>query len=152
MKPVQRLAHGFPLYRESTFAEDYRSGKLSLVLIFRAVGIDDVVAVNSLNAVYYCAVISADLKNVRSLYLRDEKPMLVSSIQLMESIEVVSHYIPSLVRLYRIQELPAEADDGLLFFSGFDEIFKMFPGWVYGKFDSVLEFRRGVCASKLKPA
>lgn len=134
LKGPESLAHGFPLYRDSTFAEDYRSGKLSLVLVFRAIRVDDV---GPINDILCCAVFSSLMPNVRHLRLRNEQPVLVSNIELMESINEVTDNVPSLVRLYHVQEFPAEAHDGILFFSGLDELFKMFPGWVYGKSDPV---------------
>ena len=51
----------------------------------------------------------------------------------MERINEASNHIPSLVRLYQIEKPIAHADNGWLFFSGFDELFKMLPGWVYRK-------------------
>jgi len=137
LKPVEHFPHGFPLYRESTFAEDYRRGKLSLVLVFRSICVDDVRPVDNRD-ILYCAVISADLQNVRCLYLGNKQPVFVLKIKAMESVEGITNAIPSLVRLYRIQEFTAEAGDGLLFVSGLDELFKVYPGWEYGKLDPQL--------------
>jgi hypothetical protein len=136
LKCAQRLPHGFPLYRESTFAEDYGSGKISLVLVFRAVGIDQIGTIDNSGSLY-CSVISADISNVRNLYLRDEEAVLISKIEAVECIDEVSDKIPSFVRLYRIEKFPSESDDGLLFFSAFDELFKIFPGWIYRKSDLI---------------
>jgi len=108
LKGPESLGHGFPLYRASTFAEDYRGGKLSLVLVFRAVGVDEVRPVND---ILCCAVFSSLITpNVRYLYLRNKQPVLVSNIELVESVDEVADHVPSLVRLYRIQEFPAEGE------------------------------------------
>lgn len=134
VKMAQRLPHGFPLYRENTFSEDYRSAKLSLIVVFRAVRIDQIGSIADRSSLY-CAIISADLPDVRYLHLRDREPVLVMQVKLMESVDEVSDEVPSLVRLYQIQHDFFHAEDGVLFFSGFEEIFKMFPGWVYRELD-----------------
>lgn len=133
------MAHGFPLYRENTFTKDYRCRKLSLVLVFRAICVDKVRSIDDRDGLpVYCLVIRARLPNMRCLYLRDEQPVLVSKVELMERVEKVANGVSSPVRLYRVQEFPAESDDGRVLFSGRDEGFKMFPRWIYREPNSIV--------------
>jgi hypothetical protein len=132
LKPFESWEDGLTFYRH-TFAEDYRSGKLSLILYLRAISIDQVQIGDSL----ICAVLSAIVPNLGYLHLRDHELMLVEHVDLMEMVEAVPYNIRSLVRLYCIEQFPANGDNGILLFSGLEKTYKVLPGWVDRELDLV---------------
>ena len=130
LKPFEGFIDRSPFYpKAATFAEDYRSGNLSLVLVFRTIGIPNIFPIDDRDS-FIVAVISANGDHVRDLHLRDENLVFVSNVELMESVDEVSNRIASLVRLYRIEKFVADSGDGLLLFSAFDKRFKMFSAGV----------------------
>ncbi len=120
------------------------------MLIFRAISIEKIGTVDNA-ASFYSAVFNADVPHMRNLYLRDKQPVFVSKVELMEAIEQISNAKTSFVRLYLLQERPAETNDGLLFFSGFDESFKMFSSWIYREPD-FMDGIPSVGPSEFKPS
>jgi hypothetical protein len=137
------------------YAENYRQGRLALIY---HVHIAVIPKVNEgrvpsaemrrpdseLNAV---AVFTSNRFNPADLYLRDQEPVFVGNVEVMYGVDRIA--IPSLVRLYLVEEFPAYCDEGCLFFSLPEKFFEMRSAWVDRKVD--LRFGRRISSGQLEP-
>lgn len=138
-----------------TNAENYRQGRHALVyhLHFAAMPKVDTSGVSSaevfrpdfeLNAI---AVLTSNRLNPADLYLRDQEPVFVGNVEVMYGVDRIA--VPSLIRLYLVEEFPAYCDEGCLFWSAIDELCKMLSGWEDRKVN--FSFYEGVGSGQLKP-
>ncbi len=145
---------GYPEDR-LTYAENYRQGRLALVYhlhvaVTSKVNDGRVLTAevswpdSELNAI---AVFTSNRLNPADLYLRDQEPVFVGNVEVMYGVDRIA--IPSLVRLYFVEEFPAYCDDGCLFFSLPEKVFKMRSAWEDRKVDPV--FFGVVGSGQLKP-
>jgi hypothetical protein len=111
--------------------ENYRQGRFSLVYHLHVAmvpkvntsgvsGAEMFRSDSELNAV---AVFTSNRLNPADLYLRDQEPVFVGNVEVMYGVQGIP--VPSLVRLYLVEEFPAYCDDGCLFWSLPDKHFKM---------------------------
>jgi hypothetical protein len=145
---------GYPEDR-LTYAENYRQGRFSLVYHLHVAmvpkvntsgvsGAEMFRSDSELNAV---AVFTSNRLNPADLYLRDQEPVFVGNVEVMYGVQGIP--VPSLVRLYLVEEFPAYCDDGCLFWSLPDKLFKMRSIWVDRKAN--FPFFEGVGSGQLEP-
>ena len=139
-----------------TYAENYRQGRLALVYhlhvaVFPKVNEGGVPSAEvlrpnrELNAV---AVFTSNRFNPANLQLGNQEPVFVGNVEVMYGVDRIA--VPSLVRLYLIEEFPAYCDEGCLFWSVGNKLFKMLSAWADRKADLV--FFGGVGGGQLKPS
>jgi hypothetical protein len=99
---------------------------------------------SELNAV---AVFTSNRLNPADLYLRDQEPVFVGNVEVMYGVQGIP--VPSLVRLYLVEEFPTHCDEGCLFWSLPDKLFKMRSVWVDRK--DKFSFFGGVGGGQIEP-
>ena len=138
-----------------TYAENYRQGRLALVYHLHIAvtpkvndgGVPSAEVPRPDSELNAIAAFTSNRFNPADLYLRDQEPVFVGNVEVMYGVQGIP--VPSLVRLYLVEEFPAYCDEGCLFWSLPDKLFKMRSVWVDRKLDVL--FYEGVGSGQLEP-
>jgi len=134
----------FTRYR-CTFAEDYCRGAIAIVYELklstpRGLERDGLIQESLLPSGESLALLvfhhkTSDLIN---LQLRCQQPVLVRDVELVKLVEGFA--LPSLVRLYSVQEFVRDTDEGAEFQSVVNKSFQLSPIWIYRESGPVFVF------------
>jgi hypothetical protein len=122
-----------------TFSEDYRRGELAyfydVELLSSFVAQDERAAAKDISGLYSVSfarlVLCPESVKFSNLKLWDHEPMFISDIELVQVEKGIT--VPSLVRLYDVEQGTTDLDDGLLLFSLSEKLFKILPRRIDGK-------------------